>query len=309
MVVPSLDVSITQLNSTQVTLRKLETKQGEPRAGTPRMASPFRLLWLCWLVSCASALLSVPPRRRRALLRDAAALTVLPLAASAAVETPPPMESVDLSQYKKIVGGGRYADLAEGKGNEVAEGSKVSLQWVLRRSNGYYVDGSIKMLSAKSGAVAVDSNFDEQNSFLFTVGDGRAMPGIDAGVRGMRQGGKRRLVLPVKQAYTMPIDRSPGPLPDGFGPRRQIERELQRSHWLQTWCMSAARMHTLPASSARGRTEPSPLCPLSSQGAAVRGMTTAVCIYIARRPTAHPTARRDDPYNFFYFEVEATRVR
>ena len=77
------------------------------------------------------------------------------------------------------------------------------------------------------------------------MGDGQAMPGVDAGVRGMRQGGRRRLVLPVKRAYTLPIDKSPGPLPDGYGPRRQIERELQR----------------------------------------------------------------DDPTNYFYFEVEATRVR
>lgn len=155
------------------------------------------------------------------------------------------MTSVDLAAYKKIPGGGRFADLAAGNGPEVREGSKVSLQWVLRRSNGYYVDGSVKMLSAKSGAVTVDSNFDEANNFIFTVGDGTAMPGVDAGIRGMSQGGKRRLVLPVKQAYTLPIDKSPGPLPDGFGPRRQIERELQRQ----------------------------------------------------------------DPYNYFYLEVEATRVR
>ena len=119
------------------------------------------------------------------------------------------------------------------------------MQWVLRRSNGYYVDGSVKMLSAQSGAVRVSDNFDEKDSFVFTVGDGAAMPGVNEGIKGMRQGGKRRLVLPVKQAYTLPIDRSPGPLPDGYGPRRQIERELQRQ----------------------------------------------------------------DPYNYFYLEVEATRVR
>ena len=168
------------------------------------MRGSSRLLCLCWLIGCASALRAVPPHRcRRALLRDAAALTtLLPLAASALEATPPPMESVDLAAYKKITGGGRYADLGEvpAKGAEIVEGSKVSLQWVLRRSNGYYVDGSIKMLSAKGGgAVAVNSNFDEENNFVFTVGDGQAMPGVDAGVRGMRQGGKRRLVLPVKQ--------------------------------------------------------------------------------------------------------------
>jgi FKBP-type peptidyl-prolyl cis-trans isomerase 2 len=127
----------------------------------------------------------------------------------------------------------------------VTEGSKVYLQWILRRSNGYYVDGSIKLLSTKSGAVAVGDNFDERDIFVFTVGDGTAMPGIDAGVRGMKQGGSRRLVLPIKQAFTLPIDKSAGPLPSGYGPRQQITREIQR----------------------------------------------------------------EDPYNYFYFEVEATRVR
>ena len=187
---------------------------------------------------------------RRITRRDvAAAITVgimpAPIAAVAEVAAPPPMVEVDLTSFRKISGGGQYADLRVGSGNEVTDGSRVSLQWVLRRSNGYYVDGSVKMLSAQSGAIRVGDNFDEKDNFIFTVGDGTAMSGVDEGIKGMKQGGTRRLVLPVKQAYTLPIDKSPGPLPDGYGPRRQIERELQRQ----------------------------------------------------------------DPYNYFYLEVEATRVR
>merc|ERR1712232_386241 len=106
-------------------------------------------------------------------------------------------------------------------------------------------DGSVKMLSAQSGAKKVDDNFDETNNFVFTVGDGQAMSGIDQGVRGMKQGGVRRLVLPIKAAYSMPLEKSGGPVLSDFGPRRQIEREIQRQ----------------------------------------------------------------DPYNYFNFEVEATRVR
>jgi len=206
-------------------------------------------LILALLPASTDALLPISAGRRAVLRETAAALAVAaavpPAVAAADVGATQPMESVDVSAYQKIAGGGRYADLLVGKGTEVNAGSKVSLQWVLRRSNGYYVDGSIKMLSAQSGAVRVSDNFDEKDSFVFTVGDGAAMPGVNEGIKGMRQGGKRRLVLPVKQAYTLPIDRSPGPLPDGYGPRRQIERELQRQ----------------------------------------------------------------DPYNYFYLEVEATRVR
>ncbi len=133
-----------------------------------------------------------------------------------------------------------YADLKVGTGQEVAEGSKVSLQWVLRRSNGYFVDGSINPVLSNKG-----DNFDEAANFLFTAGDGSALPGVDSGVRGMRQGGMRRLVLPIKQAYSLPIEKSGGPLPNGYGPRRQIEREVIR----------------------------------------------------------------EDPYNYFFFEVQAMRVR
>jgi hypothetical protein len=178
--------------------------------------------------------------------RDIVAATSALLVSNAALATEPaPMVEIDPSRFSKILGGGQRADLKVGTGTEIGEGSKVSLQWVLRRSNGYYVDGSIKMLSAQSGAVKVGDNFDEANNFIFTVGDGQAMSGIDQGVRGMKQGGVRRLVLPVKAAYSLPLDKSGGPVPSDFGPRRQIERELQR----------------------------------------------------------------EDPYNYFYFEVEATRVR
>jgi hypothetical protein len=132
------------------------------------------------------------------------------------------MLEIDPSRFQKIPGGGRYADLIVGSGPEISAGSKVSVQWVLRRSNGYFVDGS------RNTAVNKGDNFDEGQNFVFTVGDGTALPGIDAGILGMRQGGTRRFVLPPRQAYTLPIEKSGGPLPSGFGPRRQIERELLR---------------------------------------------------------------------------------
>ena len=44
----------------------------------------------------------------------------------------------------------------------------------------------------------------------------------------MRKGGVRRVIVPSKLAFTRPLDKSGGPLPAGFGPRRQIERELNK---------------------------------------------------------------------------------
>ncbi len=96
-------------------------------------------------------------------------------------------ESLPREAYKKLPSGVIYADISvggggggDGNGNDdglVKEGSKVNVQWVLRRSNGYFVDSS-----AVSDSVP----------FIFQVGDPRgAIKGLDEGIRGMRAGGTR----------------------------------------------------------------------------------------------------------------------
>lgn len=46
-----------------------------------------------------------------------------------------------------------------------------------------------------------DSSLDRQEPFFFTVGIGQVIGAWDEGVRGMRVGGKRRLVVPPKLGY------------------------------------------------------------------------------------------------------------
>lgn len=115
--------------------------------------------------------------------------------------------------YKKLPSGVIYADLRPGTGQEIVkEGSRVNLQWVLRKSNGYFVDSS-----AVSGSVP----------FIFAVGDGTAIQGVDEGVRGMKVGSVRRLLIPPSLAYVEGLeDGKPGPLPVGFGPRQQMRRVM-----------------------------------------------------------------------------------
>lgn len=125
---------------------------------------------------------------------------------------------VPAEAYVKLPSGLVYADLLRaGKdtgtfGAPTAQpGSRVNLQWVLRKSNGYFVDSS-----ATQGSVP----------FIFTIGDGTAIAGVDEGVRGMKVGGVRRLLIPVNMAYVNACldDGCPGPLPAGFGPRQQMRR-------------------------------------------------------------------------------------
>lgn len=113
--------------------------------------------------------------------------------------------------YQKLASGVIYADLRKGSGTQVVQaGSRVNLQWVLRKSNGYFVDSSER---------------NDSVPFIFTVGDGQAIAGLDEGVRGMKEGGVRRILIPPSLAYVEGLeDGKPGPLPVGFGPRQQMRR-------------------------------------------------------------------------------------
>mmetsp|Transcript_31683 Transcript_31683/g.63107 ORF Transcript_31683/g.63107 Transcript_31683/m.63107 type:complete len:262 (+) Transcript_31683:90-875(+) len=116
--------------------------------------------------------------------------------------------------YNKLPSGVIYADISVGNGEEVKEGSKVNIQWVLRRSNGYFVDSS-----AVSDSVP----------FIFTVGDPNgAIAGLDEGIRGMKSGGSRRILIPPRLAYVLGVeDGKPGPVPAGFGPKQQMRRVME----------------------------------------------------------------------------------
>mmetsp|Transcript_7596 Transcript_7596/g.21103 ORF Transcript_7596/g.21103 Transcript_7596/m.21103 type:complete len:220 (+) Transcript_7596:63-722(+) len=116
--------------------------------------------------------------------------------------------------YRKLDSGVIYADLRPGKGEATAaKGSRVNLQWVLRKSNGYFVDSS---------------EVQDSVPFIFNVGDGKAIAGLDQGVVGMKEGGVRRILIPPSLAYVQGLDDGKqGPLPAGFGPRQQMRRVQQ----------------------------------------------------------------------------------
>ena len=60
----------------------------------------------------------------------------------------------------------------------------------------------------------------------------KVIRGVDEGVRGMRVGGVRRLLVPPNLAFVEGVgDDRPGPMPAGFGPRRQIETRRDKETW------------------------------------------------------------------------------
>jgi FKBP-type peptidyl-prolyl cis-trans isomerase len=79
----------------------------------------------------------------------------------------------------------QYQDLIVGNGDEAVIGNTVSVHYI-----GTLEDGT-----------KFDSSYDRGTPFQFTIGTGMVIPGWEEGVLGMKEGGKRRLVIPPAMAY------------------------------------------------------------------------------------------------------------
>jgi len=79
--------------------------------------------------------------------------------------------------------GVKYIDVVEGKGDRVAEDRML-------------VNVSYKLKAGKFGAV-----IDSSKNFSFRVGKREVITGWDIGVVGMREGGRRHLIVPPKAGY------------------------------------------------------------------------------------------------------------
>ena len=77
-------------------------------------------------------------------------------------------------------------DLVVGEGDEAAAGKKVTV---------HYVGAAFR-----SGD-EFDASWNRGEPFQFKLGKGQVIPGWDAGVAGMRVGGRRRLTIPSAMAY------------------------------------------------------------------------------------------------------------
>jgi peptidylprolyl isomerase len=77
-------------------------------------------------------------------------------------------------------------DITVGDGDEAAKGKTVSVHYVG---------------VAFSTGEEFDASWNRGQPFRFKLGKGQVIPGWDAGVEGMRVGGRRRLTIPSAMAY------------------------------------------------------------------------------------------------------------
>jgi peptidylprolyl isomerase len=80
----------------------------------------------------------------------------------------------------------RREDIVKGKGATARPGDELTVQYVgVTFSTGEQFDAS----------------WDSGQPFSFQLGTGQVIPGWDRGLRGMKEGGRRRLTIPPRLAY------------------------------------------------------------------------------------------------------------
>jgi FKBP-type peptidyl-prolyl cis-trans isomerase len=79
----------------------------------------------------------------------------------------------------------KYIDLKVGEGRQAKEGDSVMVHYT-----GKLKDGK-----------TFDSSHDRNKPFTFDLGAGMVIKGWDEGVAGMKEGGKRKLIIPHELAY------------------------------------------------------------------------------------------------------------
>ncbi|XP_065851919.1 peptidyl-prolyl cis-trans isomerase FKBP16-1, chloroplastic isoform X2 [Euphorbia lathyris] len=119
----------------------------------------------------------------------------------------PDMKEPEIIRTLKLGSGVRIQEIVEGEGPEANEGDVVEVNYVCRRSNGYFVHSTVDQFSGESSPV------------ILPLDDSRTIKGLKDVLVGMKVGGKRRALIPPSVGY---INENLKPVPDEFGPRRSL---------------------------------------------------------------------------------------
>ncbi|KAK3021541.1 hypothetical protein RJ639_046489 [Escallonia herrerae] len=107
-------------------------------------------------------------------------LNVYPLLAAQS----PEMKEPEVIRTWKIASGVRIQDIFEGEGPQAHEGDLVEVNYVCRRSNGYFVHSTVDQFSGES------------NPVLLPLDEKQIIKGLKEVLIGMKAGGKRRALIP-----------------------------------------------------------------------------------------------------------------
>ncbi|KAF8409779.1 hypothetical protein HHK36_005858 [Tetracentron sinense] len=119
----------------------------------------------------------------------------------------PEMKEPEVIRTQKMASGVRIQDIIEGEGPEAHEGDLVEVNYVCRRSNGYFVHSTVDQFSGESMPV------------VLPLEKKQIIEGLKEVLIGMKVGGKRRALIPPSLGY---VNENLKPIPDEFGPRRSL---------------------------------------------------------------------------------------
>ena len=121
-------------------------------------------------------------------------------------------------RFRKTKSGVIFQDLNPGNGTKsVEEGDKVLVDYVLRRSNGYFIYSTVEGVSFQPKDVPI-------GAVVWTLDHEHVISGLIEGLKGLSPGGKRRLLVPPEQGYADDKgDMSLEPRMPNFSTKRQLE--------------------------------------------------------------------------------------
>jgi len=131
--------------------------------------------------------------------------------------------------YTETASGVQYKDVKAGAGEMPKDGERVVIDWE-GYTIGYYGRIFQKKNSVQGGAFAEDPGF-----YRFVLGTNSLVPGLEEGIKGMKPGGVRQIVVPPGP-LSYPEDDSPhkrvGPRPSTFDGMRALNFVLENKQGL-----------------------------------------------------------------------------
>eukprot|EP00238_Polyblepharides_amylifera_P011933 CAMPEP_0196595026 /NCGR_PEP_ID=MMETSP1081-20130531/79944_1 /TAXON_ID=36882 /ORGANISM="Pyramimonas amylifera, Strain CCMP720" /LENGTH=154 /DNA_ID=CAMNT_0041919465 /DNA_START=406 /DNA_END=870 /DNA_ORIENTATION=- len=114
--------------------------------------------------------------------------------------------------------GVRYQVLKSGNGQISQVGDYVTFDYVLRRSNGYFVYSTTGSGSGQQEPNDFAKNFSEE-PVTFTLGNGVLIQGLEEVLVGLAPGSRIRALVPPEAGY---LSTKLQPQPPSFGPKREL---------------------------------------------------------------------------------------
>ncbi|KAK1325733.1 hypothetical protein QJS10_CPA01g00798 [Acorus calamus] len=157
---------------------------------------------------------NLPSRRTLLTLSASPPLLLFPSSALSSTSFAPPLTPTASTFFDlQDSGGVRALDIRQGDagGDAPSDGDQVAIHYYGR-------------LAAKQGW-RFDSTYDHKDEtgdpvpFVFVIGSGKVIPGIEAAVKTMRVGGIHRVVIPPSQGYQ---NTSQEPIPPNFFDRQRL---------------------------------------------------------------------------------------